>query len=170
MTDSEPKESAATPVPGGEPVAAPPPETIPASPEVAPAPEASPTGPHWGTGRRKTAVARVRLIPGDGKFLINHRPVEQYFPLLRDQQDAVAPLELAGVRRNWDVLVNVNGGGVSGQAGAVRLGVARAVIKAYGQHEFALRDAGFLTRDSRKVERKKYGRRKARRRFQFSKR
>jgi len=112
----------------------------------------------------------VRLILGDGKFVINKRPYTEYFRQLRDQNDVVAPLELIGVRNRWDVLVNVRGGGVTGQAGAVRLGVARALAKAYPQHETALRDAGFLTRDAREVERKKYGRRKARRRFQFSKR
>lgn len=125
---------------------------------------------HLGTGRRKTSVARIRLVPGDGKFLVNKRPLEAYFPLLRNQQDVAAPLEMAGARRHWDVLAIVHGGGSTGQAGAVRLGLARAVVKAYGQHEQALRDAGFLTRDAREVERKKYGRRKARRRFQFSKR
>ncbi|MBK9119674.1 MAG: 30S ribosomal protein S9 [Phycisphaerales bacterium] len=127
-------------------------------------------GTHLGTGRRKTSVARVRLQPGSGKFLVNGRDVEQYFTEPQDRTDAVAPLDLTGARRNWDVLVNANGGGHTGQAGAVRLGLARAVVKAYAHLESSLRDAGFLTRDAREVERKKYGRRKARRRFQFSKR
>jgi small subunit ribosomal protein S9 len=84
--------------------------------------------------------------------------------------DVTAPLELTGVRKHWDVMVNVRGGGLTGQAGAILLGLARALIKAYQQFELPLRNAGFLTRDAREVERKKYGRRKARRRFQFSKR
>ncbi len=138
-----------------------------ATPEVAPPPA---NAIHWGTGRRKSSVARVRLIPGSGNVLVNERPVEQYFSEPQDRLDVVAPLEITGVRKYWDVRVNVNGGGHTGQAGAIRLGMARAVVKAYSQHEGALRDAGFLTRDSRIVERKKYGQRKARRRFQFSKR
>ncbi len=125
---------------------------------------------HWGTGRRKSAVARVRLLPGSGHFLINGREIEQYFTEPQDRLDVVAPLELTGVRKHWDVRVNVRGGGHTGQAGAIRLGVARALVKAYKQFEPTLREAGFLTRDAREVERKKPGRRKARRRFQFSKR
>lgn len=127
-------------------------------------------GLHWGTGRRKSSVARVRILPGDGKIVVNKRPVDQYFHHLRDQNDVLAPLELVNIRRQWDIFVNVRGGGTTGQAGAVRLGLARAIVKAYGQHEAALRNAGYLTRDARRVERKKYGHRKARRRFQFSKR
>lgn len=124
-----------------------------------------------GTGRRKTAVARVRLIPGgSGQIVINDKPYDKYFPGHRDQTDVAAPLELAGVRKNWDVKARATGGGTTGQAGAMKLAIARAVAKAYPQHEAALRDAGFLTRDAREVERKKYGHRKARRRFQFSKR
>jgi small subunit ribosomal protein S9 len=115
-------------------------------------------------------VARVRLVPGGGKIIINRRELDAYFSETQDRLDAAAPLELAGVRKQWDVYVNVRGGGHTGQAGAIRLGVARAIMKAYNQHEVALRDAGYLTRDARIVERKKYGRRKARRRFQFSKR
>jgi small subunit ribosomal protein S9 len=135
-----------------------------------------PTGPVvntivLGTGRRKTAVARVRLIPGgSGQIVINEKPFETYFPGHRDQTDVAAPLDLAGIRKNWDVKARANGGGTTGQAGAMKLAIARAVVKAYPQHEAALRDAGFLTRDAREVERKKYGHRKARRRFQFSKR
>lgn len=150
----------------------------PATPDV-PAPEAPvaprqraplPAGLYWGTGRRKSSVARVRLMPGDGQFVVNQRPVEQYFTEPQDRLDVVAPLELAGVRRNWSVFVNVDGGGHTGQAGAIRLGLARALIKANPPFEPTLRDAGYLTRDARRVERKKYGQRKARRRFQFSKR
>ncbi len=124
-----------------------------------------------GTGRRKTAVARVRLIPGgSGQITINEKPYDTYFPGDRDQTDVAAPLEIAGIRKHWDVKARADGGGTTGQAGAVKLALARAVVKAYPQHEAALRDAGFLTRDAREVERKKYGHRKARRRFQFSKR
>jgi small subunit ribosomal protein S9 len=110
------------------------------------------------------------MLPGSGLMLVNGREVERYFTEPQDRLDAFAPLELTGVRRHWDVKVKVRGGGHSGQAGAVRLGVARALLKAYTQFEVTLRDAGFLTRDARRVERKKYGQRKARRRFQFSKR
>jgi small subunit ribosomal protein S9 len=147
--------------------------TAPA-PEAAPTLEGAPPGAanviYWGTGRRKCSVARVRFVPGGGKIVINQRALENYFTEPQDRLDAVAPLELTGVRKQWDVFVNVRGGGHSGQAGAVRLGMARALLKAYNQHEAALRDSGYLTRDARIVERKKYGRRKARRRFQFSKR
>jgi len=156
------------------------PPTVPAEPQpVVPpsAPEAiasprpaRPAGLFWGTGRRKSSVARVRLMPGDGQFVVNKRPVEQYFTEPQDRLDVVAPLELAGVRRNWSVFVNVDGGGHTGQAGAIRLGLARALVKANPPFEPTLRDAGYLTRDARRVERKKYGQRKARRRFQFSKR
>jgi small subunit ribosomal protein S9 len=140
--------------------------------EAASAPEAvAPVmGLHLGTGRRKSSVARVRILPGSGNFIVNERPVESYFSEHQDRGDAVAPLELTGVRKQWDVRVHVHGGGHTGQAGAIRLGVARALLKAYAQYETTLREAGYLTRDARRVERKKYGQRKARRRFQFSKR
>lgn len=200
MTDSEPKPTAATPPTeaAAPPAGAPTPPAAPASQTPTPAPQPAPeasqpaaepdaeapqpasepapdapkpaSGMHWGTGRRKSAVARVRILPGDGKVLINKREVPTFFTSLRDQLDAVAPLELTGVRRQWDVIVTVRGGGTTGQAGAVRLGLARALVKAYEQYEPKLRDAGYLTRDARRVERKKYGHRKARRRFQFSKR
>ena len=165
MTDVQPNVSEITPAEVG---------AAPVAPEIAPAAEPSAAQPvpgtHLGTGRRKTSVARVRLAPGSGKFLINNREVEKFFTEAQDRNDATAPLELTGVRRHWDVRVNISGGGHTGQAGAVRLGLARALIKAYAQFEITLRDAGYLTRDAREVERKKYGRRKARRRFQFSKR
>ena len=150
------------------------PVAVAPAPEGAPMLEGAPPGAanviYWGTGRRKCSVARVRFVPGGGKIVINQRELENYFTEPQDRLDAVAPLELTGVRKQWDVFVNVRGGGHSGQAGAVRLGMARAILKAYNQHEVALRDSGYLTRDARIVERKKYGRRKARRRFQFSKR
>jgi small subunit ribosomal protein S9 len=127
-------------------------------------------GYFWGTGRRKSAVARVRIKPGDGKFLINKRELDRYFAEERDRKDAVAPLVATSTMGKFDVFVNVKGGGPSGQAGAVVLGVARALVKADASLERSLRDGGYLTRDSRMVERKKYGQRGARRRFQFSKR
>jgi small subunit ribosomal protein S9 len=124
----------------------------------------------WGTGRRKTSVARVRVAPGSGQVLINGRPFETYFPIEQQRVDARAPLVATSLVETYDVWVNVRGGGPMGQSGAVRLGIARALLKAEPQLEEPLRDGGYLTRDSRMVERKKYGQRKARRRFQFSKR
>jgi small subunit ribosomal protein S9 len=123
-----------------------------------------------GTGRRKSAVARVRLIPGDGAIKINQRAVDDYFTELQEQTAVSEPLIATNTAGHWNVFVNVRGGGHSGQAGAIRLGVARALVKADSRYEPVLRQAGYLTRDSRRVERKKYGQRKARRRFQFSKR
>jgi small subunit ribosomal protein S9 len=128
------------------------------------------SGFYWGTGRRKTSVARVRLRPGDGKFTINDREVDKYFSEPRDRKDVRAPLVATGTLGKFDVFVNVDGGGVSGQAGAVLLGVARALCEADQTLEHALREGNYLTRDSRMVERKKYGQSGARRRFQFSKR
>ncbi len=170
MTDSEPKPIPATPestppAAPEEPAVQPPSAAEPA--DLGAAPRA---GVHLGTGRRKSAVARVRLMPGSGKLIINNRDLEAYFTEPQDRSDTAAPLELTGVRRHWDVRVNVHGGGHTGQAGAIRLGLARALLKAYTQFEPTLREAGYLTRDSRRVERKKPGQRKARRRFQFSKR
>ncbi len=124
----------------------------------------------WGTGRRKTAVARVRLRAGTGKFEINRRPLEKYFSEDKDRQDVVAPLKATETLGKVDVFVNVAGGGYTGQAGAIMLGVARALKIANAEYEDALRNGGYLTRDSRMVERKKPGRSGARRSFQFSKR
>jgi small subunit ribosomal protein S9 len=124
----------------------------------------------WGTGRRKTAVARVRLRAGTGKFEVNKQPLEKFFTEDRDRMDAVAPLRATETFGKVDVFVNVLGGGITGQSGAILLGVARALKLANVQYEPALRAGGFLTRDSRMKERKKYGRRGARRSFQFSKR
>ncbi len=124
----------------------------------------------WGTGRRKTAIARVRIKPGEGKFEINKRPLDKFFTEDKDRQDAVAPLKSTGTLGKVDVFVNVSGGGITGQAGAIILGVARALKSANAEYDDALRAGGFLTRDSRMKERKKYGRRGARRSFQFSKR
>ena len=131
-----------------------------------------PEGVHyiWGTGRRKRAVARVRIRPGSGNMLINKREMTEFFPALRDQNSCVAPLEAVGMMNSWDIWVNIGGGGTTGQAGAVSLGLARALKKAMPELEQTLRDRSMLTRDARQVERKKYGQRGARRRFQFSKR
>ena len=124
----------------------------------------------WGTGRRKTSVARVRLSPGDGKILVNDKPWEIYFPT-RDSREAVKQALVAvEATTKYDVDVTVGGGGIESQAGAIRHGVARALVKADATFAPKLRESGFLTRDSRRKERKKYGQRGARARFQFSKR
>lgn len=124
----------------------------------------------WGTGRRKAAVARVRIRPGEGKFIINDREVDAYFTEERDRHDVRTVLDKTNTKGSMDVYVNVRGGGFTGQAGAIVLGLGRA-LKKYDQNlDGVLRDNGFLTRDPRKVERKKYGMAGARRRFQFSKR
>ncbi len=125
---------------------------------------------YWGTGRRKTAVARVRLVPGNGNIIINDRDVQDYFNRKSLIQDLMSPLEVTNTTDNLDVLVNVNGGGLSGQAGAVRHGIARALLEVDGDYRKPLKDAGYLTRDSRMKERRKYGHKKARKSPQFSKR
>ncbi|MBI9016697.1 MAG: 30S ribosomal protein S9 [Phycisphaerae bacterium] len=124
----------------------------------------------WGTGRRKSSVARVRVRPGSGKILINKKDVTNYFSLEKDQTAVKAPLKATGNLEAYDVWVNANGGGTTGQAGAILMGLSRALIAADPATFQALRDGGFLTRDSRMVERKKYGQKKARKSFQFSKR
>ena len=124
----------------------------------------------WGTGRRKRAVARVRLKPGTGTFLVNEKPMVEYFCNHQERLDAMAPLRATETAERYDVLVQVNGGGKTAQSGAVKLGLARALKIENPGLEATLRSNGLLTRDSRMVERKKYGRHKARRRFQFSKR
>ena len=124
----------------------------------------------WGLGRRKSAVARVRITPGQGGFLVNGRQMTEYFPTLQMQLDARSPLKLTENEQGYDVFCNVDGGGPNGQAGAVRMGLARALKGLNPALEVPLRDGGHLTRDSRMKERKKYGRRGARRGFQFSKR
>jgi len=123
-----------------------------------------------GLGRRKTAVARVRIKPGTGSYLVNGRPVNEFFRTLRDLNEAKAPLGLLEVPDSYDVLANVHGGGPHGQAGALSLGIARALKSANPVLFERLRGGGFLTRDPRMKERKKYGKRGARRGFQFSKR
>ncbi len=125
----------------------------------------------WGTGRRKKAIARVRLIPGgNGTIVINDRAFEDYFPQGTLQYIVKQPLVLLEVESKYDVMVNVVGGGYTGQAGAIRLGVARALLEAEEGCRPALKKEGFLTRDPRSKERKKYGLKKARRAPQFSKR
>ena len=125
----------------------------------------------WGTGRRKKAIARVRLIPGgNGTIVINDRAFDDYFPQGTLQYIVKQPLALLEVEGKYDVMVNVVGGGYTGQAGAIRLGVARALLEAEEGCRPALKKEGFLTRDPRSKERKKYGLKKARRAPQFSKR
>jgi small subunit ribosomal protein S9 len=123
-----------------------------------------------GTGRRKTSVARVRIRPGAGKIVINDRDFEAYFLNTRQRNSVVAALEQTGKRTELDVVVRVDGGGITGQADACKLGIARALKKYDEQTAAMLRDTGLLTRDSRMKERKKYGLRGARRGTQFSKR
>lgn len=125
---------------------------------------------YWGTGRRKNAVARVRLVPGTGVITINGRSLEDYFGLKTMQMLVESPLVVAGVAGKYDVIVTVIGGGVSGQAGAVRHGIARALLKVDSTFRPGLKQAGYLTRDPRMKERRKYGLKKARKRPQFSKR
>lgn len=146
-----------------------------AAPAPKPAAKADAQGWWRGTGRRKTAVARIRMKPGTGviKVIINRKKtktVEEYFTEIRDRNDVVAPLKLTGLLGKVDVTARCSGGGFMGQAQAVRLAIARAVKGYDPSLEVILRDNGFLTRDPREVERKKYGQAGARRRFQFSKR
>lgn len=121
-------------------------------------------------GRRKTAVARVYVSRGSGKIFINSREVTNYFPKATSRYIVYQPLNLMKVNDNYDFKINVKGGGVTGQAGAIRLGIARALIKLSPNSRSELKAAGFLTRDPRKVERKKYGKSGARKSYQFSKR
>lgn len=183
MPDTAPKPAAKKPeskplidsTPVGAAVATPPP---PAAERPIKAPvKADKAGWWWGTGRRKRAVARVRLKPatGEGKVTIQvgskkTKTIAEYFHEQRDQVDAVAPLKLTNTFGKVDVFIRVSGGGFMGQAGAVKLGVARALTDFDPTTEPVLRDHGMLTRDAREVERKKYGQAGARRRFQFSKR
>lgn len=125
---------------------------------------------YLGTGKRKTSVARVILRPGDGKTWINGRSLEDYFPRAAHRALALAPLDTAGAAGTYDLRVRVHGGGISGQAGAVRHGIARALVDADPELRVPLKRQGFLTRDARQVERKKAGLHKARKAPQFSKR
>jgi small subunit ribosomal protein S9 len=145
-----------------------------ATPTEAPAAPARPrpiaSGPVGATGRRKEAIARVRLIPGSGTWTINGRTIEDYFPNKVHQQIVHEPLVTLEVVDRYDILVRVQGGGVSGQAGAVRLGIARALLQTDDEARPPLKKAGYLTRDARAKERKKYGLKKARKAPQYSKR
>lgn len=125
---------------------------------------------YWGTGRRKTSVARVRLVPGSGRIIINGRSIDDYFGLETLKLIVRQPLVLTDTLNKYDVLVNVRGGGFAGQAGAIRHGIARALVRLDSEYRPALKKAGFLTRDPRMTERKKPGLKKARRAPQFSKR
>lgn len=143
-----------------------------ATPQEQPAAVAAAGGAQyiWGTGRRKKAVARVRIRTGSGKFLVNRRELDEYFKSPRDRASARSPLETTKLVGGYDVFVNVTGGGMTGQADAVKLGLARALGKVMPDILPALREHRLLTRDARMKERKKYGQKGARKRFQFSKR
>ena len=123
-----------------------------------------------GTGRRKEAVARVRVVPGSGRFELNGRSLEEYFPTRAHRMIVAAPLRLAGKEREVDVIARIDGGGISGQAGALRHGIARALIEMDPGLRGALKADGLLTRDAREKERRKYGLKKARKAPQYSKR
>lgn len=126
---------------------------------------------YWGTGRRKSAVARVRLVPGSGKVIINGREADNYLQYNHNHLQGVkAPLEILGLEQEYDILVNAHGGGVTGQAEAIRLGVARALCELAPENRKPLKVEGYLTRDPRCKERRKYGLKKARKAPQYSKR
>ncbi len=125
---------------------------------------------YWGTGRRKNAVARVRLVAGEGKFLINDREPAEYLPRHNWMTSAMSPLVVTGLEGKVDVFVNAHGGGLTGQSGAICMGIARALVKLNPELRAVLKKAGMLTRDSRMVERKKFGQKGARAKYQFSKR
>ena len=125
---------------------------------------------YWGTGRRKNAVARVLLRVGSGRVTINNREVDDYLPRFFWKTQAMEPLKVAGVEGRVDIMVNAHGGGLTGQSGAIRMGIARAILKLHPDTRPALKRAGMLRRDSRMVERKKFGQKGARGKRQFSKR
>ena len=125
---------------------------------------------HYGTGRRKTATARVYLKPGSGRITVNHRPLDEFFGRETGRMIVRQPLEAVKLVDRFDISVTVGGGGITGQAGAIRMGLTRALIEYDAELRKPLRAAGFVTRDAREVERKKVGRRKARRGTQYSKR
>lgn len=124
----------------------------------------------YSTGRRKTSVARVYLKPGEGRILINKKDADDYLMRETLKMIIMQPFEITGTTGQFDVSINVKGGGISGQAGAIKHGISRALLKVSGDYRKPLKKAGYLTRDAREVERKKYGQRGARARFQFSKR
>ncbi|MCX5636363.1 MAG: 30S ribosomal protein S9 [Planctomycetota bacterium] len=147
------------------------------TPATAPQPSAKPAKSgadkvtyYWGTGRRKSSVARVRIKAGSGKLLVNKKDLNDYFKREQDRSAVLSPLKTVNAEKSFDVFINVNGGGTTGQAGASQLGIARALKTYDGTYLQALRDGGHLTRDSRMVERKKPGQSGARKRYQFSKR
>jgi len=123
-----------------------------------------------GTGRRKEAVARVRVVPGSGRFELNGRTLEEYFPTRAHRMIVGTPLRVAGLERELDVIARIHGGGISGQAGALRHGIARALIEMNPELRGSLKSEGLLTRDAREKERRKYGLKKARKAPQYSKR
>lgn len=125
---------------------------------------------YWGTGRRKESIARVRIRPGEGQIVINGRSIEDYFPRQLWRLNALEPLKVSGMEGKIDVFIKAQGGGLSGQAGAVRLGIARALLTLDPEMRPVLKKADLLARDPRMVERKKFGRRKARALYQYSKR
>lgn len=125
---------------------------------------------YYGTGRRKSSVARVRLIPGKGNITVNKKPLDEYFGMELLKREVLRPFTVAGVEGKFDVLATVHGGGTTGQSGALRHGISRALCVADAELRGALKAAGFLTRDPRMKERKKYGLKKARKASQFSKR
>jgi len=137
------------------------------------APEAPPvtvSGPIWATGRRKSSVARIRIRPGSGVILVNNRPYEEYFTAPHNREEIVAPFVVTGTAGRYDVLATVRGGGSTGQAGALKLGITRGLMSIDPRTEERLRAEHMTTRDSRKRERDKYGQRGARARYQYSKR
>jgi small subunit ribosomal protein S9 len=123
-----------------------------------------------GTGRRKTAIARVRLLPGDGEIIVNGRSLVEHFGAAIDEADVRMPFRVTGTEGRFNALIKVEGGGVTGQAGAIRHGIARALLELEPDHRLPLRQAGFLTRDPRMKERKKYGLKRARKAPQYTKR
>ena len=127
-------------------------------------------GYEWGTGRRKTSIARVRLKKGDGKIVVNDRDYKEYFPSVRLRKLVEGPLKKVNLDKEYDVFATVTGGGITGQAGAIMMGLGRAIVNLSSELKPALSSEGFLSRDSRMVERKKPGKPGARRSFQFSKR
>ena len=166
----------ATETPAASPAATPAPASpAPASPAPAPATRSRARSrgagqPIQTVGRRKEAIVRVRLLPGTGKFTLNGRELENYFPSKVHQQLVREPLVTADKAEAFDVFANLRGGGTTGQAGALRLAIARALVELDGEHRPTLKKAGFLTRDARATERKKYGLKKARKAPQYSKR
>jgi len=125
---------------------------------------------YYDTGKRKSAIARVWLMPGSGHITVNRRPFEEYFPLETHKTLIHEPFRITHTLGQYDVLITVRGGGISGQAAAIRHGISKSLLHTDGALRPALKQAGFLTRDSRVKERKKYGQKKARKRFQYSKR